>query len=488
MTQQKKNQPHKVNRRSFFKLLGGSAAATTAALTGCDPKKGNLRGGVALAAVPNDKMIYRTTPNSGDVVSVLGYGCMRWPLKPTADGTGEEIDQEAVNELVDYALAHGVNYFDTAPRYVRGLSEPATGIALSRHPRNSYFLATKLSTHPDNKELRTREGSIGLYKDSLRRLQTDYIDYYLIHAAGLGKPVNNTTPRFTDQFDTEALVATKERLLDNGILDYLTAEREAGRIRNLGWSFHGDVKVFDYLLKMQDEQRVIWDFVQIQLNYADWKNASGWNINAEYLYDELNKRGIPVVVMEPLLGGRLSNMPQYLVNRLKQRRPNESVASWAFRYAGTFPNVLTVLSGMTYMEHLQDNIRTYSPLDPLSADEVALLEQTAEDMLRYPSVPCTTCQYCMPCPYGIDIPGIFAHYNKCINDGNLPESTQSENYRKARRAFLVGYDRSVPKLRQADHCIGCDQCINHCPQSIAIPEQLTRINQYAEQLKRNTLG
>ena len=152
--------------------------------------------------------------------------------------------------------------------------------------------------------MRTREGSIGLYKDSLRRLQTDYIDYYLIHAAGLGKPVNNTTPRFTDEFDTEALVATKERLLDNGILDYLIAEREAGRIRNLGRPFHGDVKVFDYLLKMQDEQRVIWDFVQIQLNYADWKNASGWNIHAEYLYDDLHKRGIPAWVIERIFGGR----------------------------------------------------------------------------------------------------------------------------------------------------------------------------------------
>ena len=166
--------------------------------------------------------------------------------------------------------------------------------------------------------------------------------------------------------------------------------------------------------------------------------------------------------MEPLLGGRLSNVPDHIVARLKQREPERSVASWAFRYAGSPQDVLTVLSGMTYMEHLQDNIRTYSPLVPLTEEETQYLYDTADLMMEYPTIPCNDCKYCMPCPYGIDIPAILIHYNKCVNEGNVPESSQDENYRKARRAFLVGYDRSVPKLRQADHCTGCGL---HCGRS-----------------------
>ena len=413
-------------------------------------------------------MTYRTNPTTGDRVSLLGYGCMRWPMRPKQGGKEgeEEVDQETVNALVDYAIAHGVNYFDTSPAYVRGLSETVTGIALSRYPRDKYFIATKMSNF--SPATQTRQGSIDLYHNSMKALQVDYIDYYLLHGIGL-----NGMPAF------------EQRFVQNGILDYLAEERAAGRIRNLGFSYHGDVKVFDYLLSVHDKYK--WDFVQIQLNYVDWKHASGWNTNAEYLYNELQKRGIPAVVMEPLLGGRLSNMAQHLAARLKQHRPEESVASWAFRFAGSPPGVLTVLSGMTYMEHLQDNVRTYSPLEPCTDEELALLEDTAQMILRYPSVPCTACQYCMPCPYGIDIPGIFAHYNKCINEGNVPSSSQDENYRKARRAFLIGYDRRVPRLRQASHCIGCHQCEPHCPQSIKIPDEMQRIDRFVEQLKQGTL-
>ena len=191
--------------------------------------------------------------------------------------------------------------------------------------------------------------------------------------------------------------------------------------------------------------------------------------------------------MEPLLGGRLSNVPNHIVGRLKQRRPTDSVASWAFRFAGSPEGVLTVLSGMTYMEHLKDNLRTYSPLVPLTENDKEFLEETAQLMLKYPTIPCNDCKYCMPCPYGLDIPAILIHYNKCVNEGNVPESSQEENYRKARRAFLVGYDRSVPRLRQANHCIGCDQCVHHCPQNINIPGELHRIDQFVEQLKQGTL-
>ena len=454
-----------ISRRDFFKTMGAAGLAT-AGLTACggadkdaSASKGEKKPG---------GMTYRTNPTTGDRVSLLGYGCMRWPMRPKQGGKEgeEEVDQETVNALVDYAIAHGVNYFDTSPAYVRGLSETVTGIALSRYPRDKYFIATKMSNF--SPATQTRQSSIDLYHNSMKALQVDYIDYYLLHGIGL-----NGMPAF------------EQRFVQNGILDYLAEERAAGRIRNLGFSYHGDVKVFDYLLSVHDKYK--WDFVQIQLNYVDWKHASGWNTNAEYLYNELQKRGIPAVVMEPLLGGRLSNMAQHLAARLKQHRPEESVASWAFRFAGSPPGVLTVLSGMTYMEHLQDNVRTYSPLEPCTDEELALLEDTAQMILRYPSVPCTACQYCMPCPYGINIPGIFAHYNKCINEGNVPSSSQDENYRKARRAFLVGYDRSVPRLRQANHCIGCHQCEPHCPQSIKIPDEMQRIDRFVEQLKQGTL-
>ena len=477
-----KKDRNNIDRRSFFRLVGGGVMATTATIAGCtskDPK----RGGSALGEVPIGKMTYRTNHNTNDEVSILGFGMMRLPLRQKVDGTGEEVDQKAVNELVDYALAHGVNYFDASATYVRGWSETATGIALSRHPRESYRVATKFSNH-NNTQWRDRKEAIALYERSKRNLQVDYLDYYLLHACGVGPATYSTEKDIDDEFDTIDKLILKERFFDNGMLDYFVEERRAGRIKNLGWSFHGKVEVFDFMLALHDKGRYHWDFVQIQLNYVDWKYASGWNVNAEYLYGELAKRNIPVVIMEPLLGGRLASNIEYLATRLKQQRPNESLASWAFRYAGSFPQVLSVLSGMTYMEHLQDNLRTFSPLDELSEGEFELLADTARRMKEYSSVPCTACEYCMPCPYGIDIPRIFTHYNKCINENNVPESAQDENYRRARRAFLIGYDRSVPKLRQASHCIGCDQCVHHCPQAINIPAELQRIDIYVDTLKK----
>ncbi len=462
MDSNKKN--HKtISRREFLKVLGIGAAATTAAVaTGCDSKKNALTGNrSAQTEVPTDKMTYRTDPLTGQRVSILGYGCMRWPTLPSPAEDGNVIDQQTVNELIDYAMAHGVNYYDTSPVYMQGWSEKSTGIALKRHPRDKFLIATKLSNFSNF----TRENSIAMYRQSFIDLQVDYIDYYLLHSIGNG-----------------GIETFRARYIDNGMLDFLIEERRKGKIRHLGFSFHGTQAVFDEVLAMHET--VHWDFVQIQLNYVDWKHASNNNVNADYLYAELEKRNITAIIMEPLLGGRLSNVPDHIANRLKQQAPESSVASWAFRFAGSPDRVLTVLSGMTYMEHLQDNIRTYSPLVTLTDQERQFLFDTADLMMQYPTIPCNDCKYCMPCPYGIDIPAILLHYNKCVNEGNLPASSQDENYRRARRAFLVGYDRSVPKLRQADHCIGCEQCNPHCPQSIDIPAQMQRINDFVEDLKQ----
>ncbi len=457
-----------ISRRDFLKQFGIGTSVVGLTLAGCK----NAEKTVSVAPESIDgEMTYRINPKTGEKVSILGYGCMRWPTKPIEGGNDgdEEIDQEMVNRLVDTALENGVNYFDTSPVYCQGMSERAIGIALSRHPRDSYYIATKLSNF--NPATHSREASIAMYENSKKELKTDYIDYMLLHAVGGG-----------------GLENLRQRYIDNGVLDFLMKEREEGRIKNLGFSYHGDIEVFDYLLSKQDEYK--WDFVQIQLNYLDWKRSKEeepLSVNAHYLYDELEKRGIPAVIMEPLLGGRLAKVPDNIANRLKQREPEESVASWAFRFAGTHPDILTVLSGMTYMEHLDDNLHTYSPLKPLTEDDLAFLQETADLMKEYPTVPCNDCKYCMPCPYGIDIPANLLHYNKCVNQDNLPTSSQSPRYAEARRAFLVGYDRSVPKLRQASHCIGCNQCVSHCPQEIDIPKELHRIDQYVEKLKQQIL-
>ena len=461
---------NKINRRGFLRALGVSGAAVALARCGAksEEKASDAPAGTASPKKASGEMTYRTNSVTGDKVSLLGYGCMRWPTLHDAD---ETLDQETINQLVDKALEYGVNYFDTSPAYCKGLSERATGIALSRHPRDSYYIATKLSNFSPSTW--SREGSLKMYHNSFKELQVDYIDYLLLHGIGMGE---------------DGMETLNDRYIKNGVLDYLLAEREAGRIRNLGFSYHGDIKVFDYLLSQHDKYK--WDFVQIQLNYLDWKHASEINkrnTNAEYLYGELEKRNIPAVIMEPLLGGRLSKVPDHIVARLKQQEPERSVASWAFRYAGTPKGVLTVLSGMTYMEHLEDNLSTYCPLKPLTEEETQFLYDTADLMMHYPTIPCNDCKYCMPCPYGLDIPAILLHYNKCVNEGNVPESQQAENYRKARQAFLVGYDRSVPKLRQADHCINCNECRPHCPQGINIPKEMNRINDFVEQLKQGTL-
>ena len=327
-----------ISRRDFLRTMG-TAGLAAAGVTAC--ADGTSSGDRDTASGQQGTMTYRTNPSSGDKVSLLGYGCMRWPSvggRSAREGN-EEIDQEMVNALVDYAIAHGVNYFDTSPAYCQGKSEHATGIALSRHPREKYFIATKMSNFAPSTW--SHEASAGIYRNSLKELQVDYLDYMLLHGIGMGNGM--------EEF--------KARFLDNGILDFLLEERGAGRIRNLGFSYHGDVRVFDYLLSRHSEIR--WDFVQIQMNYLDWKYAkqiNPRNTDAEYLYNELASRNIPVVIMEPLLGGRLSNVPDNIFTMLKRREPGSSAASWAFRFAGSFPGVLTVLSGMTRMEHLQDNL------------------------------------------------------------------------------------------------------------------------------------
>lgn len=436
------------SRRDFLKRLGWGGASAV--------------GMMAMAPLttfgkPEDetadpaKMAIRENRRTGDKVSLLGYGMMRLPTNNRA------INQDMVNQEVDYALAHGVNYFDTAPVYHGGRSEEAVGIALSRHPRDKYFVATKLSNF--GRDQWNLDSAKKMLKSSMEKLKVDYIDYYLLHSVGGKGP---------DEF--------KARFEENGIVEFLQEERKAGRIRNLGFSFHGSIETFDYLIDNNDDFE--WDFVQIQMNYIDWRHADTrrGNTDAEYLYNKLEKAGIQCVIMEPLLGGRLANVPDDVRSMMKEVRPSDSPARWAFRWVGSYPNVLTVLSGMTTMEVLQENVATYAPLEACTESENALMTKIADKMNGVPVIPCTDCKYCMPCAFGLDIPGNFSVYNKAVNEGILPlPDKSSPDYQKRLDAVNKMFQKGLNKKQWATKCTDCEACLPKCPQHIRIPNQMGRI-------------
>ncbi len=443
-----------MDRRSFLKSSG--AAVALAGLAACGaPKKD------APASTGGEIKIEGPMLEHYPGIGVLGYGCMRWPM--TKDDRGNEIiDQEAVNSLVDEALAHGVNYFDTSPVYLRGDSERATAEALNRYPREKWLLATKLSNFADA----SYENSVKMYRRSLETFKTDHIDYYLLHSIGSAEDF-------------------KRRSEDTGIMQFLLKEREKGNIRHLGFSIHSHKEGFDSMMELHPKYH--WDFVQIQMNYLDWTHAGGRNTNADHMYEQLAARDIPVVIMEPLRGGGLASLTKSQTALLKEREPDRSVASWAFRFVGSFPKVLTALSGMTYREHLEDNLRTFCNFKPLVEEEFELLEQIAEEQSNFPLVGCTGCQYCMPCPYGINIPGVFRFYDNSVVEGTYVKGPEQEKYAKARRRYLAEYNKAVESVRQADHCISCGKCMKACPQHIRIPRELKRIDEYIEKIKQDLL-
>ena len=450
MDKNKKN----YSRRDFLKQLGmgvGSvvAMASMGPLYSLAEEKQKAYMVPGLKAGPGN-MTYRINHHTQDKVSLLGYGMMRLPRK--AD---RSIDQELVNAEVDYALAHGINYFDTAPAY--GESEVATGIALKRHPRDSYYIATKMSNQRGD---HTLEQGKQMYENSLKRLQTDYIDYYLLHSIGGGDGVG----------------MLKKRFIDNGLLAFLMKERDAGRIRNLGFSYHGDVKAFDWLLDRNDEFK--FTFVQIEMNYIDWRHAKNGrkkDADAEYLYNKCEKSGVQCVVMEPLLGGRLARVPEEIAAQLKAVRPDATPASWAFRWVGTFPNILTALSGMTSMEVLKENVETFSPLDPCTESENVLMAKIADEMAGVPVIPCTACAYCMPCPYGVSIPENFSFYNDCVTEKTVPNDKSAPDYQQKLQAFKENYRKAIPEAGRAYQCVDCEECLAKCPQSIRIPTEMARL-------------
>ncbi len=441
---------HKRNmsRRDFLRRVG-MGAGSAMAMSVLGPLRA-LANDEKQSTAPN-RMTYRVQHGSGEQISLLGFGMMRLPD-----------NQEEVNQLVDYAIEHGVNYFDTAPMYMGGRSEVLTGNALSRHPREKYYVATKMSNQRNH--LWDFKEAQKMYYQSFQRLKVDHIDYYLLHSIGGG-----------------GMETLNGRFFDNHLLEFLLKEREAGRIRHLGFSYHGDVRPFDYLLDHQEEYH--WDFVQIQMNFLDWRHASlntnGWrkDADAEYLYNKCEKTGVQCVIMEPLRGGAFGKMAKELTNQLKAVRPNDSTARWAFRWVGSHPNILTTLSGMNKMEHMKENVETFSPLEICTEAENTLLAEIADQMAGFPTIPCTTCAYCMPCPYGVDIPGNFAYYNEAVNSHILPLPDKgAADYADKKKQFADGLRLALPNVETwARSCADCEECLPKCPQQIRIPNQMSRI-------------
>lgn len=455
---------HKCSRRSALKLMGYAAAGVAVGGTFFNSCKTSGQGeGTASSPVApktpvpkGSKITNRTWASLNDTVGLLGLGCMRLP-RSSSEGHFASIDQEQTNNMVDYSLEHGINYFDTAPAY--GESEKAMGIALSRHPRESYLLATKMSNFERGGKKATLEDAQNMFATSLENLKTDYFDYFLLHSLSS-----------VEEF--------KSRFVNNGVLEYLQGLQKEGKIRHLGFSFHGSN---EQMKKMLDEQGVKWDFVQIQLNYVDWKNMpleeSQEECDSETLYNMLVERNIPCVVMEPIRGGALANVSDPLKQLMAQRHPELSPAGMALSFVGSLSGVLVTLSGMSNMEQLTENVATFTDFKPFDGSDHDFMMKVADLYNSNIHIPCTGCSYCMPCPQGVNIPGNFRVFNNASDELRIPnpDGVRNSEYKKKRKAFLTEYEDVLAVQERAEACIQCGACMQKCPQHINIVSQLQNI-------------
>ena len=366
-------------------------------------------------------MIY--TEFQGEQLSMLGFGTMRLPTCP--DGS---VDEARTAQMVDYALSHGVNYFDTAYPYHDGQSEIAVGKALSKHPRESWKLATKYPGH----QLADTYYPAEIFEKQLQKCGVEYFDYYLLH---------------------NVYAKSMEVYLDPkwGIIDYFKEQKRLGRIRHLGFSCHGSVDMMEKFLAACGEDM---EFCQIQLNYLDWTLQ-----DAKEKCALLGRHNIPIWVMEPVRGGKLAKIPGE--QALHALRPDESTAAWAFRFLQDIPGVTVILSGMSDLAQMEENIETFAQKKPLNETEKNTLLTLAEGMKA--SVPCTGCRYCCAgCPQGIEIPVLLQAYNE---------------YQVDKMITITMAVESLPEDKRAKDCIACGACVRSCPQNINVPEYLKKLAQ-----------
>lgn len=369
-------------------------------------------------------MIYKDF--QGLKLSALGLGTMRLPVK---NGINADIDEPAATEMVDYALKNGVNYFDTAWGYHDGQSEVVMGRILSRYPRESYFLASKFPGY----DLSNMDKVEEIFEAQLKKCRVDYFDFYLVH---------NVCEMNIDEYLNEK----------HGIHAYLKKQKENGRIRHLGFSAHGDIDVIKRFMAVYGKDM---EFCQLQINYLDWEFQ-----NAKGKVDLIKGYGIPVWVMEPLRGGRLARLLPTDEEKLKKLRPDESVPAWAFRFLQGIPEVKMILSGMSDMHQIKENIAIFADDKPLLPQERDVLLSIADCMTHKASLPCTACRYCTShCPKGLDIPRLIGLYNE---------------HRFTGGGFIAPMTlNSIPKEKWPSACVGCRSCEKVCPQQIKISEMMS---------------
>lgn len=353
----------------------------------------------------------------GKDLALLGFGAMRLPV-----GEDGYIDEKTVFDMVKYASENGVNYYDTAYPYHQGNSEIVLGKALKQLPRESYYLADKYPGHQISSSYNPAE----IFEEQLKKCDVEYFDFYLLHNVYENSIQVYTDPKW-------------------GIIDYFIEQKRLGRIRHLGFSSHGSTEMMREFL---DQYGDVMEFCQIQLNYLDWTLQ-----DAKGKYELLTQRNIPVWVMEPVRGGKLASLDEKYEKQLKELRPEDSAAAWGFRWLQSLPNVKMILSGMSNMEQMQDNVHTFEKRNPLSEAEKKLLEEIAETMKN--SLPCTACRYCCDgCPKKLDIPKLIAYYNEM----------------RFAASFNIGMAMdAIDKEYQPSACVKCGKCKQICPQHIDIP-------------------
>ena len=359
-------------------------------------------------------------------LSALGLGTMRLPVTSETDDT--QIDIEQTERMVEYAIKNGINYFDTAWGYHSGESEKVIGNALSKYPRDSFYLATKFPGY----DLSNMDKVEEIFEKQLEKCKVDYFDFYLFHNVY----EKNIDPYLDKKY---------------GILDYLLKQKENGRIKHLGFSVHGSLEVMKRFLEAYGKHM---EFCQIQLNYLDYKFQ-----DAKAKVELLNEYNIPIWVMEPLRGGRLAKLSEEQEKKLKELRPDESIPAWAFRFLQSIPGVTMVLSGMSSIEQLEKNIKTFEERKPLNEKEKKALFEIADEMLNKKVLPCTACRYCTShCPKGLNIPHLLSLYNEHIFTGG---------------GFIAPMAISaLPEDKRPSACIGCRSCEKVCPQQIKISEAM----------------